>query len=84
MADFLCILSRNLKLLATGLGWWENSDFFLVTPEVYVQPWLAHHKDYLLFFQDTLVAIWSCGTVFSCQQTSKPCKDPVGKYGSGQ
>ena len=25
IADFLCILGRNLKLMATGLGWWENS-----------------------------------------------------------
>ena len=28
MADFLCILGQNLKLMATGLGWWENSEFF--------------------------------------------------------
>ena len=30
MADFLCILVRKLKFMATGLGWWENSDFFFL------------------------------------------------------
>ena len=44
MADFLCIFGRNLKFMATGLGWWENSEIFLVTPEVYAQPWLALRK----------------------------------------
>ena len=38
MADFLFIFVQNLKLMAPGLGWWENSEFFLVTPEVYAQP----------------------------------------------
>ena len=28
MADFLCIFGRNLKLMATSLGWWENSVIF--------------------------------------------------------
>ena len=28
MADFPCIFGRNLKLMATGLGWWENYEIF--------------------------------------------------------
>ena len=28
MADFLCIFVRKLKLMAPGLGWWENSEIF--------------------------------------------------------
>ena len=28
MADFPCIFGQNLKLMATGLGWWENSEIF--------------------------------------------------------
>ena len=28
MADFLCIYGQNFKLMATGLGWWENSEIF--------------------------------------------------------
>ena len=28
MADFLCTLGWNLKLMATGLGWCENAEFF--------------------------------------------------------
>ena len=53
MVDFLCIFGRNLRLMASALGWWENSEIFLVTPEVYAQPWLAHHKDFqnLCFFR---------------------------------
>ena len=50
MADFLFILGQNLKLMTTGLGWWENSEIFLVTAEVYAQPWLAHHKDFQNFY----------------------------------
>ena len=45
MADFLCIFVRNLKPMAPGLGWWETLNFFLLTPEVYAQPWLALRKD---------------------------------------
>ena len=53
MADFLCFFVRNLKWITPGLGWWENSEIFLVTPEVYVQPWLAHRKDFqnLIYFR---------------------------------
>ena len=40
-ANFLCILIRKLKCVATGSGWYENSEFFLVTPEVYTQSWLT-------------------------------------------
>ena len=52
-ADFLCILIRKLKWVAPGSGWWENSEIFLVTPEVYAQPWLALHKDsqHFIFFR---------------------------------
>ena len=28
MVDFLCIFVRNLKWMAPGLGWWENSEIF--------------------------------------------------------
>ena len=49
MADFLCIFVRNLKLMAPGLGWWENSEIFLVTHLVYAQPWLALRKDFQNF-----------------------------------
>ena len=49
MADFLCIFVRNLERMAPGLGWWENSDIFLVTPEEYAQPWLALRKDFQNF-----------------------------------
>ena len=28
MAEFLCTFVQNLKLMAPGLGWWENSEFF--------------------------------------------------------
>ena len=53
LADFLCIFGSNLKLMATSLGWWENSEIFLVIPEVYTQLWLTRHKDsqQFLFFR---------------------------------
>ena len=28
LADFLCIFVENLKQMAPGIGWWENSEFF--------------------------------------------------------
>ena len=49
MADFLRIFVRKLKLMAPGLGWGENSEIILVTPEVYAQPWLALRKDFQNF-----------------------------------
>ena len=49
MADFLCISVRNFKLMALGLELLENSEIFLVTPEVCAQPWLALHKDFQNF-----------------------------------
>ena len=57
MADFLCIFGRNLKLMATGLGWWENSEFFLVTPEVPSTALVNIGERYLKLqiFQDTLI-----------------------------
>ena len=49
VGDLLCIFVRNLKWMATSLGWWENS-------QVFAQPWLAHHKGFQNFnFQDTLM-----------------------------
>ena len=50
MANFLCVFGRNLKLIATGLGWWGNYEIFLLTPEVYAQPWLAGQKDFQNFY----------------------------------
>ena len=49
IADFLCIFVQNLKLMAPGLEWWENSKKILVTSEVYAQPWLALRKDFQNF-----------------------------------
>ena len=46
MTDFLCVFGRNLKLMATGQGCWENSEIFLVTPEKRAQPRLARQKDF--------------------------------------
>ena len=40
-----CIFIRKLKWVAPGSGWWENSEIFLVTPEVYTQSWLTLRKD---------------------------------------
>ena len=52
-AYILCILIRKLKWVAPGSGWWENSEIFLVTPEVYTQPWLTLRKDsqHFIFFR---------------------------------
>ena len=46
LSIFFVFLAKNLKVMATGLGWLEKSEILLVTPEVHAQSWLAHHKDF--------------------------------------